>query len=209
MTTTEELTPINFICPYCKISFKKQIELQKKENLFTILIKNHPNSDSCPPFIAFIDNNGRHRGSQKIDDIGKEISVNEQLLESSRNTINELEKTIRFYHLKMRKKDGRGFEHKIANVKDRVFMSSKIYQCLIDFLVETSNQSVFGILNFEGSDFFEAGNLIYGKYLGMIYSLFWKDQKVIPQKNVDDLKALANLTIEKLLDLYNLTDFFF
>ena len=76
-------------CPYCKESFRKQVEYEKKSGLFTVLIKNHSDNSNCPPFIAFIDNNGKHRGSQKIDDIGteEEISLNELLLESARNRI--------------------------------------------------------------------------------------------------------------------------
>ena len=72
MIDSEETTLVNMICPYCKESFRKQVEYQKKTGLFTILIKNHPNTVECPPFIAFIDNNGRHRGSQKIDNVDDE-----------------------------------------------------------------------------------------------------------------------------------------
>lgn len=87
MTSSEDSTLINMICPYCKESFRKQVDYQKKQGLFTILIKNHSDGTDCSPFIAFIDNNGKHRGSQKIDNIEaeEEISLNEQLLEAARN----------------------------------------------------------------------------------------------------------------------------
>ncbi len=87
MIDSEETTLVNMICPYCKESFRKQVEYQKKTGLFTILIKNHPNSHECPPFIAFIDNNGRHRGSQKIDNVDEEDneeSISGQFLENAR-----------------------------------------------------------------------------------------------------------------------------
>jgi hypothetical protein len=87
MTSSEESGLINMICPYCKERFRKQVEYERKSGLFTVLIKNHSDNSSCPHFIAFIDNNGKHRGSQKIDNIGDEevISLNEQLLENIRN----------------------------------------------------------------------------------------------------------------------------
>jgi hypothetical protein len=47
------------------------------------------------------------------------------------------------------------------------------------------------------------------KYHGMIYTIFWKDQKSLKGKTLDDLKGEANLTIEKFLDIHNLYDFFF
>ena len=138
MNSTEDTKLINMICPYCKESFRKQVEIQKKSGLFTVLIKNHSDNSTCPPFIAFIDNNGKHRGSQKIDNVedDEELSLNEQLLENARNRINELKDDIRFYHLKVPRKGGRGFEHKVASVSDRGFMSSKFYNLLVDFLTE-------------------------------------------------------------------------
>jgi len=196
------------ICPYCKATFKKQIELQKKEGLFAILIKNHPDSNNCSPFIAFIDNNGRHRGSQKIDTVEKEDQINEELLLNARNTIDELEKVIRFYHIKVPKNMGRGFEHKVANVKDKAFMNSKTYTRLIDYLTENENNNTFGTISINNDKEFEGGLLIFGKYLGMVFTLFWKDQREISAKSFEDLKAYANLTVEKLIDLYNLTDMF-
>ena len=95
------------------------------------MIKEHPDNQGCPPFIAFIDDNGKHRGSQKIDDHKDVSSVNGELLESAIDRINELKKTLRFYHLKVPRKGSRGFEYKVANVADRSFMSSKFYLCLI------------------------------------------------------------------------------
>ncbi|MEE9376812.1 MAG: hypothetical protein V3V33_02110 [Candidatus Lokiarchaeia archaeon] len=211
MTSTEDATLINMICPYCKESFRKQVDYQKKQGLFTILIKNHSDNSNCPPFIAFIDNNGKHRGSQKIDDIEaeEEASLNGQFLEAARNRINELKDDIRFYHLKVPRKGGRGFEHKVASVSDRSFMSSKLYQSLIDFLTIYEEDNTFGAISIERDTIFEGGLLVYGKYLGMIYTMFWKEQKPLFSKSLDDLKAEANLTIEKLIELYDIMDLFF
>ena len=83
MIDSDQTILVNFICPYCKESFRKEIEYEKKSGLFNLLIKNHPKGENCPPFIAFIDNNGKHRGSQKIDNIEGDISNNEQLLEDA------------------------------------------------------------------------------------------------------------------------------
>jgi hypothetical protein len=197
------------ICPYCKESFRKQVEFQKKTGLFTILIKNHPNGNECPPFIAFIDNNGRHRGSQKIDNVDEGETINGQYLENARSSINELEETLRFYHLKVPRRGGRGFDHKVASVKDRTFMSSKFYTQLIEFLSENEDENSFGMITYEGDKQIESGLLIYGKYLGMIFTMFWKDQKTVQNKTLDEVKGYSNLTVEKLLDLYDLVDFFF
>ncbi len=89
MIGTEEAPLVNMICPYCKESFRKQVDYQKKTGLFTILIKNHPKSQDCPPFIAFIDNNGRHRGSQKIDDVEaeEEASLNGHYITFFKSTL--------------------------------------------------------------------------------------------------------------------------
>jgi len=211
MTSTEDSSLINMICPYCKKSFRKHIEYQKKSGLFTILIKNHSDNSECPPFIAFIDNNGKHRGSQKIDNIEDEedVSLNGQLLESAINRINELKDDIRFYHLKVPRKGGRGFEHKVASVSDRVFMSTKFYKSLIEFLTEYEEDNSFGAITIERDTVFEGGLLVYGKYLGMIYTMFWKDQRPLLSKPLDDLKAEANLTVEKLIELYDIMDLFF
>jgi hypothetical protein len=210
MTFTEDSTLINMICPYCKESFRKQVDYEKKSGLFTVLIKNHSDNSNCPPFIAFIDNNGKHRGSQKIDDIGdeEEISLNEQLLETARNRINELKDDIRFYHLKVPRRAGRGFEHKVASVSDRSFLSSKFYNSLIEFLTEYDEENTFGAITIDRNSDFEGGILVYGKYLGLIYTLFWKDQRVLIGKSLDDLKAEANLTVEKLIELYDIMDLF-
>lgn len=199
------------ICPYCKKSFRKHIEYEKKSGLFTVLIKNHSDNSSCPPFIAFIDNNGKHRGSQKIDDIGseEEISLNEQLLENARSRINELKDDIRFYHLKIPRKGGRGFEHKVSSVSDRSFLASKFYKSLIEFLTDYNEENTFGTITIDKNSDFEGGILVYGKYLGLIYTLFWKEQKNLISKSVDDLKAEANLTVEKLIELYDIMDLFF
>ena len=43
----------------------------------------------------------------------------------------------------------------------------------------------------------------------MIYTMFWKEQKSLLSKSLDDLKAEANLTVEKLIELYDLMDLFF
>ncbi|MHA2282031.1 MAG: hypothetical protein ACXAC5_14405 [Promethearchaeota archaeon] len=209
MIDTEETALVNMICPYCKESFRKQVEFQKKTGLFTILIKNHPNGNECPPFIAFIDNNGRHRGSQKIDNVDEGETINGQYLENARSSINELEETLRFYHLKVPRRGGRGFDHKVASVKDRTFMSSKFYTQLIEFLSENEDENSFGMITYEGDKQIESGLLIYGKYLGMIFTMFWKDQKTVQNKTLDEVKGYSNLTVEKLLDLYDLVDFFF
>ena len=211
MTGTEDTTLINMICPYCKESFRKHVDYQKKQGLFTILIKNHSDNSECPPFIAFIDSNGKHRGSQKIDDIEDEenISLNEQLLETARNRIDELKKDIRFYHLKIPRKGGRGFEHKVSSVSDRTFMSSKFYKSLVDFLTEYEEDNTFGAITIDRDSSFEGGVLIYGKYLGLIYIMFYKNQKPLVNKSLDDLKAEANLTVEKLIELHDIMDLFF
>ena len=209
MANSEDARLVNFICPYCKKSFPKHIDYQKKSGLSSLLIKNHPDGEGCAPFIAYIDANGRHRGSQKIDNIEGDISENEQLLGSAQDKINELDKTIKFYHIKTARKQGRGFEHKVASVMDRAFMSSKFYLSLIDYLTENGAVNIFGTITVEADDTFEGGILTYGKYLEMAYTIFWKDQKSLPNKTIEELKAFANLTIEKLLDLYDLTDYFF
>ncbi len=211
MTSSEDSSLINMICPYCKESFRKQVEYEKKTGLFTVLIKNHSDNSSCPPFIAFIDNNGKHRGSQKIDDIGDEedISLNDQFLENARNRINELKDDIRFYHLKVPRRGGRGFEHKVASVLDRSFLASKFYKSLINFLTDYDEDNTFGAISIERDTDFEGGLLVYGKYLGLIYTLFWKEQKPLLGKSLDDLKAEANLTVEKLIELYDIMDLFF
>lgn len=211
MTSSEDATLINMICPYCKESFRKQVDYQKKQGLFTILIKNHSEGTECPPFIAFIDNNGKHRGSQKIDNVEDEdeISLNEQLLEAARNRINEVKEDIRFYHLRVPRKGGRGFEHKVASVSDRSFMSSKFYMSLVDFLTEYEEDNTFGTIAVDRDSNFEGGVLVYGKYLGLVFTMFWKDQKPLLSKSLDDLKAEANLTVEKLIELYDIMDLFF
>lgn len=210
MIDSEETALVNMICPYCKESFRKQVDYQKKTGLFTILIKNHPKGEECPPFIAFIDSNGRHRGSQKIDSEDEEESINGQFLENARGSINELEDTLRFYHLKVPRNKGRGFDHKfVSGVKDRTLMSSKFYTQLIEFLSENEDENTFGLMTFEGDGNESGGTIIYGKYLGMIFTMYWKDQKELQNKPIDEVKGFSNLTVEKLIELYDLMDFFF
>jgi hypothetical protein len=210
---------IIMICPYCKTSFMKSIKnYRSKTGLSSLLVKNHPRSQKCPPFVAFIDKNGEHRGSQKIDDIGdideieKKVSVNSEIFENARNSINELENVLKFYHLKVERKGmhgENGFEHKVADEKDKEFMKSSFYKNLIEFLSENKDQSTFGIIDNEGDHEFEGGSLIYGKYLGIIFTLFWKDQAFLQNKTLEALKSYANLTVEQLIDTYDLVDFFF
>jgi hypothetical protein len=121
------------------------------------------------------------------------------------NRINELKKTLISYHLKVPRKGSRGFEYKVANVADRSFMSSKFYLTLIEFLTENTDDNLFAAVSIPLED----GLLVYGKYLGMIYTIFWTDQKSLQNKTFDDLKGYANLTIEQLIEIYDLMDFFF
>ena len=76
-------------------------------------------------------------------------------------------------------------------------------------MTENEDDSSFGIITKDDGGDFEGGLLIYGKYLGMIYTMFWNDQKTLATKTFDDIKGYSYLTVEKLLDLYNLMDFFF
>ena len=209
MSSLKETIQVNMICPYCKFSFKKKVEYQKKSGLFSVLIKNHQKSDNCPPFIAFLDSQGKHRGSQKIDKVESESSISNEMLEIARKNINELENTLRFYHLKVPRKAGIGFDHKVANVSDRAFMSSTSYMDLMGFLTTYEGSNTFGIIAFKRDVNIEGRIVIYGKYLGMIYIFLWKDQKTIQNKSFDELKGLANLTVEKLIEIYDLADFFY
>jgi len=209
MVATEDKTLLKIICPYCQVNFKKNVEHTKKQGLFTVLIKEHPDNENCPPFIAFIDDHGKHRGSQKIDDHADISSVNGELLDGAMDRINEIKNQLRFYHLKVPRKGNRGFEYKISNVADRSFMSSKLYMTLVNFLTENKKDSIFGALTIDDDSDFEGGLLVYGKYLGMIYTIFWTDQKSLQNKTFDDLKGYANLTIEQLIEIYDLMDFFF
>ena len=109
----------------------------------------------------------------------------------------------------MPRKGGRGFEHKVASVSDRSFMSSKFYLSLVEFLTEYEEDNTFGAFSIERDSHFEGGVLVYGKYFGMIYIMFWKEQKPLLSKSLDDLKAEANLTVEKLIELYDIMDLFF
>ena len=123
--------------------------------------------------------------------------------------INELNEALRFYHIKVPRGKGRGFENKVSNVTDRAIMSSRFYTILIDSLSDMQIENLFGTITLESDGNFEGGLLVYGKYFGMIYTLFWKDQKAIQNQNMDELQANANLIIEQLLDIYDLMDFFF
>lgn len=209
MSDSREIFTVNMICPYCKLSFRKKIEIKKKTGLSSILIKNHDGGPNCPSFVAFIDGNGKHRGSQKIDNIDEDSSMSDKILENSRKNINELDNILRFYHLKMPRKEGKGFDHKVANVMDRSFMSSKFYKNLISFLTIIDDRNIFGIIAYDRDINFEGGIIIYGKYLRMIYIFLWKDQKLIQNKSFDELQGNANLLVEKLIEIYDLTDFFF
>jgi hypothetical protein len=53
------------------------------------------------------------------------------------------------------------------------------------------------------------GFLVYGKYLGLIYTLFWKEQKSLLGKPLEDLKAEVSLAIAKLIELYDIMELFF
>ena len=210
MTVSVKATQVNLICPHCKVTFQKNVEIPKKQGLFNILINNHHNDATCPPFIVFIDTNGMHRGSQKIDNIDEsgsdQLIDQEEILNQAHQKISQLEKELRFYHLKMPRKNGRGFEHKVSNVMDRTFMDFSFYKCLIEYLQNIEENNTFGSITHDG---FKGGILVYGKYLGMIYTLFWIDQKSIQDKRFDELKGFANLTVEKLIEIYDLMDFFF
>ena len=94
-------------------------------------------------------------------------------------------------------------------MKDRSVISSKFYQQLINFLSESEDDNTFGVVRYDRDREFEGGLLIYGKYLGMIFTMFWDDQKDVQNKALDEIKGYSNLTVEKLLDVYNLMDFFF
>ncbi len=209
MNSVEETINVMMICPHCQGSFRKNVEYRKKMGLFAVLIKTHGGDKDCPPFIAFIDNNGKHRGSQKIDNIEEEPEINDDIVKNASDGINELQETVRFYHIKVPRKEGRGFEHKVASVTDRAFMSSKMYTMLIEFLAINEEENTFGTITINNGSQSEEGILVYGKYLGMIYTLFWKDQKSLREKTCEDMKGYANLTVEKLLDIYDLMDFFF
>ncbi len=209
MTSTEnEENLIRIVCPYCKVSFKQQVERQKTDGLHTTLINTHPNSNDCPPFIIFIDAQGKHRGSQKIDSIEHGFKISAQILENARDQINELNATIRFYHLKVPRNNTRSFETKVSSVMDRAIMSTRLYTILIDSLSDIQEENLFGVISLEKDGNFEGGILVYGKYFGMIYTLFWKDQKKIQSQNMNDIKINANLVIEQLLDVYDLMDLF-
>jgi len=210
MTSNDlEDNQVRVICPHCKISFKKKIETQKIDGLHATLISSHPNGENCPPFIAFIDASGKHRGSQKIDSIEHGFTINDKIIENARSKINALKDAVRFYHLKFPREKGRGFEQKISSVSDRSLMGSRFYTILIEALTAIQEENVFGTISMEKDADFEGGLLVYGKYHSMIFTLFWKDQKSLLNYSVEEIRANANLTVEKLLDIYDVTDLFF
>ena len=88
-------------------------------------------------------------------------------------------------------------------------MSSKFYLSLVDFLTNYEEDNTFVTINIERGFDFEGGVLVYGKYHGLIYIMFWKDQRLLISKSLDDLKAESNLTIEKLIESYDIIDLFF
>ncbi|TXT67571.1 MAG: hypothetical protein BAJALOKI1v1_50011 [Promethearchaeota archaeon] len=196
------------LCPYCKNSYYKELSNKKEHgSLFSILIKDH---EDCGPFIAFIDENGMHRGSQKIDHID-DSAKNERFISGALKTINELNEKMRFYHIKIpKKRHKQGFEHMVATVQDRPFMSSEVYKDLLNFLKVYREDNTFGMISLNSaSDFDLDGALVYGKYFGMIYTLYWNDQTMLKRNSWEEIRAFTNLTIEKLIELYDLMDLFF
>ncbi|MFX1238023.1 MAG: hypothetical protein ACFFAS_20510 [Promethearchaeota archaeon] len=200
---------INIICPHCKVTFTRPIEFKKSDGLYSTLINNHPNNRDCPPFLIFIDAHGKHRGSQKIDVIEQANKINEKFVESTRNKINELEDAVRFYHIKVPSNKGGGFECQVTEDKDRAVLNTKFYHILIEMLIDTCEENMLGIITLEKSKDFEGGVLTYGKYQGMIFTIFWKDQKAFQRQSMEDIQMNANLTVEKLFNLYDLADFLF
>jgi len=200
---------VRVVCPHCKVSFTKKIDIEKIDGLHATLISSHPSGENCPPFIAFIDTSGKHRGSQKIDSIEHGFTINDKIVENARNKINELKDALRFYHLKFPRDKGRGFEQKISSVSDRSLMGSRFYTIIIDSLTAFQDENIFGTISMEKDDEFEGGLLAYGKYHGMIFTLFWKDQKSLLNQSIEEIRANASLTVEKLLDIYDVADLFF
>ena len=88
-------------------------------------------------------------------------------------------------------------------------MSSKFYMNLIDYLADNEENNIFGVITIPEDSLLEEGLLVHGKYLGMVFTIYWKDQKSLQDKTMEELKGYANLTIEKLIDLYDLMEFFF
>jgi hypothetical protein len=88
-------------------------------------------------------------------------------------------------------------------------MSSRVYKLLIDTLLDMQAENLFGVITLEEDNDFEGGLLVYGKYIGMIFTLFWKDQKLVYNRNMDEIKANANLIIEQLIEIYDIMDLFF
>ena len=208
MNPLEEMRNVAIICPYCKIAFFKKVTIPTniERKLFTLFIKNHPDSEDCGPFLSFIDKQGMHRGSQKIDSM-EEDSISDELSDQANEEISEMEDALRFYHLRVLRKEGRGFEYKYANVMDRAFMSSRVYSTLITFLTNHDEEDAFGILACKDHDNFQGGHLVYGKYHGIVYTVFWNDQAFLQQNSLDEIRDHANIMVNNLLDLYELREF--
>ena len=88
-------------------------------------------------------------------------------------------------------------------------MSSRFYNILVNALFDMQIENLFGTITLEKDGEFEGGLLVYGKYFGMTFTLFWKDQKTIQSQSMDEIKANAYLIIEQLLDIYDLMDLFY
>ncbi len=200
---------IHIICPHCKTSFTRPIEFKKSDGLYSTLINNHPNNKGCPPFLIFIDKHGKHRGSQKIDVIETASETNQKFVENAQSRINELEDEVRFYHIKVPSHKGGGFECKVTDDADWEILNTKLYRILTELLIDTYEENMLGIITLEKYREFEGGILIYGKYQGMIYTIFWKDQKKIQRQSMNEIQMNANLTVEKLFTLYDLADLLF
>ncbi len=190
--------------------YRKEITNTKKSGtLYSTLIKEQEGHGDCGPFLAFIDANGMHRGSQKIDHIEDAHSKNQLFIDQALKNINDLNEKIRFYHLKIPKlRFKRSFEHMVVSVKDRPFMSSPFYKNLFQFIYHCKLENTFGTISLDSS-FKVKGTLVYGKYLGMMYVLYWKNQQKLKSSSWDEIKGYTNLIIEKLIELYELVDLFF
>ena len=202
---------VNILCPYCKKSFRDEITNTKKSGtLYSTLIKKQEGHEDCGPFLAFIDTNGMHRGSQKIDHIDDADSEDTgPYINNALNNIDELDEKVRFYHLKIpKKKFKRSFDHKVASVKDRAFMSSRFYKNVFKFLSNCKEENTFGMISLDSASKID-GTLVYGKYLGVIYILYWNDQKKLKNSTLDEIKGYTNLIVEKLIELYELMDLIF
>jgi hypothetical protein len=75
-------------------------------------------------------------------------------------------------------------------------------------LTDYQEDNTFRGIYLERDTDFVGGLLVYGKYLRLTHTVFWKEQKSLISKSLDDLKVEANLTVEKLIELYDIMDFF-